>query len=94
MIIKYNKDGLDYMVMVPDGTAQEFWQYGAVLGPPDLGSLGLVAADLKKLHNRLVEYGVYDGQTLDRRVLRNILKEMNLMDREYDVLRIFTTEYF
>lgn len=95
MQVIYTDDaGFKWVVIVPPNTLPEYYKQGAIAGPPDLSELGLVAADLKAIHNGLVDRGVYDGQTLDRRAIRDLLKELNISFDERWITAIFLREYF
>ena len=89
-----DEKGFKWVVIVPPNTLPENYSSGAIAGPPDLSELGLVAADLKKLHNGLVDSNVYDGQTLDRGVIRQLLKKLNIKLDERWITSIFLREYF
>lgn len=95
MIVHYtNQQGFKYLVAVPDNTAAEYYSHGAIIGPPDLSELGLVAADLQKLHNGLVDIGVYNGDTLDRAKIRQLLKDLKISLDERWITAVFVREYF
>lgn len=87
-------DGYKWVVIVPPNTPPDLYRLGAIAGPPDLSELGLVAADLQALHNGLVDKGVYDGQTLNRGVIRQLLKDLNILLDERWITAIFLREYF
>jgi len=93
-VIYKDEVGFKWVVIVPPNTPEEQYATGAIAGPPDLEELGLVAADLKRLHNGLVDNNVYDGQTLDRGVIRRLLKELDIKLDERWITAIFLREYF
>lgn len=67
LIVDIEKLGKKYRVQVPDEAEQELWQYGIVLGPPDLSSLGLPPSIEVRLHNELHVRGLIQRSDLDRR---------------------------
>ena len=93
-IVKYtDDDGLVWMVAVPDGERAE---YGAILGPPDFSPLGLSEEDTKKLHNALIEHGLYNAPQLmgKRAILQRILTELNLREHLRSLISLFQREYY
>lgn len=67
LTVDIEKLGKKYRVQVPDEAAEELWQYGIVLGPPDLSSLGLPPSIEVRLHNELHVRGLIQKKDLDRR---------------------------
>lgn len=65
--VDIEKLGKKYRVQVPDEAAEELWQYGIVLGPPDLSSLGLPPSIEVRLHNELHVRGLITREDLARR---------------------------
>lgn len=62
------KLGKKYKVQVPDDSEESLWQYGVVLGPPDLSSLGLPPSIEVRLHNELHLRGLISKKDLIRRM--------------------------
>lgn len=58
MIVSIEREGRKYKVQVPDGAPEHTWQYGIVIGPPDMTSLGLPASTTTRLHNELFNRGL------------------------------------
>lgn len=68
LVVDIERFGKKYRVQVPDDAPQETWQYGIVLGPPDLSSLGLPPSIELRLHNELHIRGLISKQDLVRRM--------------------------
>lgn len=97
-IVKYTDDeGLTWVVSVVEDTAEEDYDQGIVLGPPDLTPLGLPRADFVRLHNKLVEVGLYEAPALmgQRVLLTQLLQQLGLprtLLRE--LLSLFQRDYY
>jgi hypothetical protein len=58
VLVDIEIEGYKYKVQVPDDAAPELWQYGIIVGPPDLTSLGLPGEFQQRLHNELFNRGL------------------------------------
>lgn len=58
VIVEITKLDKKYKVVVPDDAPAELWQYGVVLGPPDLSALGLPYETEVRLHSELFVRGL------------------------------------
>lgn len=58
MIVVIERNSRKYKVQVPDDSPEYTWQYGIVIGPPDLSGLGLPPAVTTRLHNELFNRGL------------------------------------
>lgn len=58
MIVSTEREGKKYKVVVPEGALEENWQYGVIVGPPDLSKLGLPYELEVRLHNELFNRGL------------------------------------
>lgn len=58
MLVDIEKLGRKYRVIVPDNADPSMWQYGIVVGPPDLASLGLPPSIEVRLHQELFVRGL------------------------------------
>lgn len=67
MIVDIEKLGKKYKVIVPDDADPELWQYGVVVGPPDLSSLDLSPSMEVRLHNELYVRGLITKVDIMRR---------------------------
>lgn len=67
MIVDIEKLGKKYKVIVPDDADPELWQYGVVVGPPDLGVLDLPPSIEVRLHNELYVRGLITKVDIMRR---------------------------
>lgn len=67
LTVDIEKLGKRYKVQVPDEAEEHLWQYGVVLGPPDLSSLGLPPSIEVRLHNELHVRGLITKADLARR---------------------------
>ena len=97
-IVQYtDEDGRTWAVACPETMRPEHYRFGARLGPPDLSELGIDAAVLNALYAKLVDHGIYDGQTImnNRWVVREILAELGLPQQlERWITAIYAREYF
>lgn len=66
--VDIDKLGKKYRVQVPDDALEESWQYGVVIGPPDLSSLDLPPSIEVRLHNELYIRGLITKQDIVRRM--------------------------
>lgn len=66
--VDIDKLGKKYKVQVPDDAPEETWQYGIVLGPPDLSSLDLPPCIELRLHNELHLRGLIEKKDIVRRM--------------------------
>lgn len=67
MLVDIEKLGRKYKVLVPDDAAEELWQYGVVIGPPDLSRLGLPPSIEVRLHQELYVRGLITKVDVQRR---------------------------
>jgi hypothetical protein len=67
MLVDIVRDGYKYRAQVPDDAAEHMWQYGVVVGPPDLTSLDLPADVQQRLHNELFNRGLITSRDVRRR---------------------------
>lgn len=68
MIVTIEKFRKKYRVIVPDGSPENTWQYGIVIGPPDLSGLDLPPALLVRLHNELFARGLITKNDAQKRI--------------------------
>lgn len=68
MIVQIEKLGRKYKVIVPDDADKSTWQYGVVLGPPDLSALDLPPSIAIRLHNELFARGLITKKDASRRI--------------------------
>lgn len=68
MLVDITKLGKKYRVQVPDDAEPEMWQYGVVIGPPDLSSLDLPPCIEVRLHNELHVRGLIEKKDIVRRM--------------------------
>lgn len=68
LTVDIDRFGKKYKVQVPDEAEEHLWQYGVVLGPPDLSSLGLPPSIEVRLHNELHLRGLIQKKDLVRRM--------------------------
>lgn len=71
MLVDTEIEGKKYRVIVPEGAPQDTWAYGVIVGPPDLGSLGLPIEVERRLHNELHARGLITAV--------NVRKNMQLL---------------
>lgn len=57
-VVEIEKLGKKYKALVPDNDPPELWQYGIIVGPPDLSSLDLPPSIEVRLHNELYVRGL------------------------------------
>lgn len=67
MIVNVEREGRKYKVQVPENAAESTWQYGIVIGPPDMTSLGLPASVTTKLHNELFNRGIITSKDVRKK---------------------------
>jgi hypothetical protein len=96
-VVKYNdRQGYSWAMLVPEEEKLDYSR-GAILGPPDLTSLGLTEQTLKKLHKLLVESNLYNAAQLmgNRKRLVQIIQQLNL-DRKLvrEITMIYQREYY
>ena len=96
--VRYNDDeGLAWVVAVPVGTPEEDYDQGIILGPPDLTPLGLLTADKVRLHNELVELGLYEAPALmgNRVPLAQLLQRLGLPKTLLrELISLFQQDYY
>ena len=56
-----------FRVIVPDDASENMWQYGVLVGPPDLGMLNLPEEIEVRLNNELFNRGLITKQDLRKR---------------------------
>ena len=96
-IVKYtDTDGFAWAVLVKEGTPEEEYEQGAFLGPPNMVSLGLSEAKLKKLHEKLVDNKLYNAPLLmgNRAILKKILTEIDSALDVRVLLNLFQLDYY
>jgi len=69
--------GYKYAVIAPANTVEHLDKY-PYYSPPDLSGLGLVEEMQKRLHNALVEAGMFVAPLVKRAKLKQILTELGL----------------
>lgn len=95
--VKYtDEQGVMWAALVIEGTPEKEYEQGAILGPPDLSPLGLTEEQQKRLHNSLVEEGLYMAPLLTgkRAKLQNILKQIGITVPLREVISLFQYEYY
>lgn len=96
--VKYNDDeGLTWVVAVPVDAREEDYDQGIILGPPDLTPLNLPHADMVRLHNELVELGLYEAPALmgNREVLTQMLRKLSLPKTLLkELISLFQYDYY
>lgn len=68
MIVTIEKAKKKYKVIVPDGSLESTWQYGVVIGPPDLAEMHLPASLEVRLHNELFARGLITKKDASKRI--------------------------
>lgn len=68
IIVDVEKVGKKYKVLVPNDAPPENWQYGIIVGPPDLTGLGLPPSIEVRLHNELCVRGLITKQDIHNRL--------------------------
>jgi len=63
-VIYTNDEGYKEVRWVPEHATPAQYQWGVVLGPPDLSSLDLPETKRREVSNRLAEAGIFDLVTL------------------------------
>ena len=64
MIVDITRDGKKYKAIVPDGSLEAMWQYGIIIGPPDLSGLRLPHEIEVRLNNELFNRGLISKKDL------------------------------
>lgn len=67
MIVATVRAGKKCRVIVPDEASENTWQYGVLVGPPDLSELGLPEDIEVRLNNELFNRGLITKRDLRRR---------------------------
>lgn len=68
LTVSIQRMGKWYMAQVPDDAPEETWEYGLVIGPPSLESLGLPPSIEVRLHNELYFRGLIQKADIKRRM--------------------------
>ncbi|HMN10739.1 MAG TPA: hypothetical protein PKD55_00270 [Bellilinea sp.] len=81
-VIYTNDDNYIEVRWVPDYAQPEQYQWGVLLGPPDLTSLDLPEEQVREVNNRLATAMIYDLHTLTGRrgELVRILEDVGVDD--------------
>ena len=64
MIVDITRDGKKYKAIVPDNSEELMWQYGIIIGPPDLSGLRLPHEIEVRLNNELFNRGLISKKDL------------------------------
>lgn len=67
MLVDIVRDGFKYRVQVPNDSLESTWQYGIVIGPPDLSVLQLDEETTKRLNNELFVRGLITEKDVRKR---------------------------
>lgn len=67
MLVDIVRDGFKYRVQVPNDSLESTWQYGIVVGPPDLSVLGFDEETNKRLNNELFVRGLITEKDVRKR---------------------------
>lgn len=67
--VDIEKQGRYYRVEVPEDAPANTWQYGIIIGPPDLSGLGLPSKVEVRLHNELFNRGLITKIDLRKRLV-------------------------
>lgn len=67
MLVDIEVNGYKYKVTVPNDSEPSTWQYGVIVGPPDLSDLNLPSNVKSKLHAELYNRGLITRQDIDKR---------------------------
>lgn len=97
IVVYTDNEHMKWAVVVPEGTPEEDYADGIVLGPPDLSVLGLKDRDYKRLHNALVENNFYEApQFLNRRSeLVALLKKLGLPETlDRSLISLYQVAYY
>ena len=86
MIVDIEKMGKKYKAIAPDDSTEGTWQYGIIIGPPDLSGHGLPPSIEVRLHNELFVRGVITNR--DLRTHPNDLHGALIASLKVDVQRI------
>lgn len=96
-VVRYTDPNGDVWAMLVPEEEKLDYSRGAVLGPPDLNSLGLAEATRKKLSKLLVDNNLYNAAQLmgNRRFLIQILQQLNL-DLKFvrEITALYQREYY
>ena len=96
-MIYTDNEGFMWVAIVPDNLkeGQSPLAY-PVAGPPDLSVLGLSQEDTKRLHNGLVEKGMYNAPALlgRRKELMQLLKSLGLKLSIFQIIGVFQQAYY
>lgn len=100
-VVKYNDDnGFLWAVVVPPNVEKDQWEYGVVIGPPDLSGLGLTKNETKRLHNALVEADLYSVKTVKGNtgellaLLKKLFPKKNGKELVRQIKSVLQQEYF
>lgn len=92
-----DSEGFKWVAIVPDNIkeGQSPAAY-PIAGPPDLSVLGLSVEDTLKLHNGLVEKGMYNAPALvgRRKELMQLLKSLGLKLSIFQIIGVFQQTYY
>lgn len=97
LVVYTDTDDLCWIVAVPENTAEEDYDTGIVLGPPDLASLQLPHQELVTLQQALVEKCWYIAPQLmgQRKALQTLLKDLKLpVDLYRKILHLYQVSYY